>query len=241
MNHPISKTVACSPRRTEIEPMNLKDHFFSIDRQLKAWRKANRKMQWGIPDFEMRHLPEAPELTAEDLAQGFDGVVLSYGFGDDGTGHSDAVLSGMLAWRYAKKRIFLKTWQCRYLDFSKSDHFRLRPGAPPRPKGFYFSKLNTGAAYRSLKVSNLIRKLERETGCGPEGLQFLTITHPHFAKMMNKREIPFMAFADYDIAPYGFNDFFDAMQMFCSNGTLGLGIGNVDKNYPLFGIPVLRF
>jgi hypothetical protein len=35
--------------------------------------------------------------------------------------------------------------------------------------------------------------------------------------------------------------FFDALQMFCSVDTLGLGIGNVDRNYPLFGIPTLRF
>jgi hypothetical protein len=26
---------------------------------------------------------------------------------------------------------------------------------------------------------------------------------------------------------------------FCSNRILGLGIGNVDRNYPLFGIPTL--
>jgi hypothetical protein len=29
--------------------------------------------------------------------------------------------------------------------------------------------------------------------------------------------------------------------LFCSNHILGLGIGNVDRNYPLFGIPTLRF
>jgi len=29
--------------------------------------------------------------------------------------------------------------------------------------------------------------------------------------------------------------------MFCSQGILGLGIGNIDHNYPLFGIPTLRF
>jgi len=59
--------------------------------------------------------------------------------------------------------------------------------------------------------------------------------------MMNDRKIPFMALADYDVAPYGFNDFFDAVQIFCSNEVLGLGIGNVDFNYPLFGIPTIRF
>ena len=40
---------------------------------------------------------------------------------------------------------------------------------------------------------------------------------------------------------YGFNDFYDAPQIFCSNNILGLGIGNVDRNYPLFGIPTLQF
>ena len=49
-----------------------------------------------------------------------------------------------------------------------------------------------------------------------------------------------MAIADYDVAPYGFNDFFDAAQMFCSSEVLGLGIGNVDGNYPLFGTPTMR-
>ena len=64
----------------------------------------------------------------------------------------------------------------------------------------------------------------------------LCISNPHFAKQMNERLLPFIALADYDVAPYGYNDFFDAMQMFCSNNTLGLGIGNIDRNYPLFGV-----
>ena len=38
----------------------------------------------------------------------------------------------------------------------------------------------------------------------------------------------------------GVNDFFDAPQVFCSDNRLGLGIGNVERNYPLFGIPALR-
>ncbi len=50
-----------------------------------------------------------------------------------------------------------------------------------------------------------------------------------------------MAFADYDVAPCGFNGFFDVLQMFCSMETLGFEIGDVNQNYPLFGIPVLRF
>jgi hypothetical protein len=58
--------------------------------------------------------------------------------------------------------------------------------------------------------------------------------------MMNERKTPFMALADYDVAPYGHNDFFDAVQLFCSNGILGLGIGNEDQIYPRFGVPTLH-
>ncbi len=36
-------------------------------------------------------------------------------------------------------------------------------------------------------------------------------------------------------------DFFDAPQIFCCDNRLGLGIGNVERNYPLFGNPTLRF
>ena len=92
-----------------------------------------------------------------------------------------------------------------------------------------------------LKVSQLRKKLGTNTGCGPEGFQFWAVTHSHFADLMTERRTPFMALADYDVAPYGFNDFYDAPQIFCSNHILGLGIGNVDRNYPLFGIPTLQF
>jgi hypothetical protein len=53
------------------------------------------------------------------------------------------------------------------------------------------------------------KKFAIDTGWGPEGFQFLTITHPHFAGLMNQRKIPFRALADYDIAPYGYKEFFD--------------------------------
>ena len=58
---------------------------------------------------------------------------------------------------------------------------------------------------------------------------------------MNEKNMPFMALADYDVAPYGDEDFFDAPQVFHSIGVLSLGIGHVDRNYPLFGIPTIRF
>ena len=217
------------------------DLILPIHRQIKHWRKANRKMSWDIKEDEFDHMGDPPQLTEDDRKSGFIGIILSYGFGEDGLGNADPILSGQKAWEYAKKRKKKKTWKCEYFDFDNPEYIRLRPKAPRRPKGFYYAKFQTGKRYINLKVSQLLKRLNGDTGCGPEGIQLLTITHTHFSDMMNERKIPFMAFADYDIAPYGHKDFFDAMQMFCSNGILGLGIGNVDCNYPFFGIPTLRF
>jgi hypothetical protein len=212
-----------------------------IHMQIEHWRKANKKMSWGIQEEEFDHIGDRLEITEKDKKDGFIDTILSYGFGEDGLGNSDPILSGKKAWEYANKSKRKKTWKCEYFDFDKTDHIRLRPKAPPRPKGFYYVKFQTGERYMNLKVSQLLKRLNGDTGCGPEGIQLLTITHTHFADMMNERKIPFMVFADYDIAPHGYNDFYDAMQVFCSDGILGLGIGNVDFNYPFFGIPTLRF
>jgi hypothetical protein len=211
-----------------------------VTKQIKAWHKANRKMAWGITKEEFDGIEAPPLLTEADRYEGFIGVALFYGFGDDGSGNADPILSGELAWEYARRSRWRKTWQCEYIDFERLDDIRLRPGAPARPKGFYFAKFQPGKIYQSLSVSQLRKRLDRATGCGPEGIQFLAVTHPYFQGLMNKRKIPFMALADYDVAPYGFNDFFDAPQLFFSDGIFGLGIGHVDRDNPLFGIPTLR-
>jgi hypothetical protein len=212
-----------------------------IERQVKAWHKANRKMGWGIKDREFADLQEPMGITESERKQGYIGTALFYGFGDDGAGNSNSIFSGKVAWEYGKKKWWTETWQCEYIDFDRPDDIRLRPGAPTRPKGFYYAKFRPGDEFLSLEVSQFRKRLGNETGCGPEGIQLLTITHRYFQKLMNERKMAFMALADYDVAPYGHKDFFDAAQIFCSNHVLGLGIGNVDQNYPLFGIPILRF
>jgi hypothetical protein len=214
---------------------------FSAAEQIRAWVKANRRMKWGIDRRQFQEIGGPPHLSDRDRMDGFAGTVLCFGFGDDGTGHADAVLSGKRAWEYLSKRKTVKTWQCEYIDLDKSDYIRLRPGAPKRPRGFYWAKFQPGNKYASLTVSQARKRFDHETGCSAEGIQFLGITHPHFQKLMNERKVPFMAFADYDVAPYGFKDFFDALQMFVSDETVGLGIGNLDFNYPMFAIPTIRF
>ena len=224
----------------EDSPSNQGAVILPMKEQIKAWRRASKKMGWGIKnnEFEVLERLFLPHLTDNDRRQGFIGPVLFYGFGDDGRGNSDAVFSAKLAWEYAIER--RSTWRCEYVDFNRPQDIRLRPDAPARPQGFYFAKITTGERFKAMTISQLRKGLAADTGWGPEGFQFLAITHPHFADLMNERKIPFMALADYDVAPYGYNDFFDAPQLFCSKNKLGLGIGNVDRNYPLFGIPTLQ-
>jgi len=224
--------------KTAAEHGGYLDH--PISNQIRSWKKANRKMGWGITTEEFHKieaLPGSPERTPGHEPTG---GALFYGFGDDGHGNADPVLSGKVAWEYARRSRWRKTWQCRYIDFDKSDHIRLRPGAPSRPKGFYFAVVEPGHKYRNMTVSKARKAFQGETGLGPEGIQLMAITHTYLQDMMNERKAPFMALADYDVAPYGFNDFFDAVQIFCSLETLGLGIGNVDRKYPGFGIPSLH-
>ncbi|MBW1890163.1 MAG: hypothetical protein JRI93_06505 [Deltaproteobacteria bacterium] len=71
----------------------------SADKQIKAWRKANRRMKWSIPAAKF-DLIEPPQLTSKDKEEGFIGVVLNFGFGGDGRGNSDTVLSAQKAWTY---------------------------------------------------------------------------------------------------------------------------------------------
>ncbi len=210
-------------------------------KQVISWQKANRKMGWGIQKAEFDKIIEPGQLREKDKDDGFIGSILCYGFGDDGSGHSDAVLSGKIAWDYVIRKWNVKAWQCQYIDFDKPENIRLNPKAPKRPKGFYTVKFKPGD-HKIVKTAAQFREKAKEsTGCGPEGIQLFTITHPNLARLMNERQLSFMIFADYDVAPHGFYDFYDAVQMFCSQDTLGLGIGNIDRNYPMFGIGEIRF
>ena len=208
--------------------------------QLRAWRRAQGKMRWGIEEGEFQAVPPPPELDERERQEGYLGAVLCYGFARPGSRRADVVESGKQAWLYARRR-HRRIWQCDYADFDKPQNLRLRPGAPARPRGFYWIKFHPGPEFRNWSVNRFRRQLDDATGAGPEGFQLLCITHPHLARLMEQGRMNFMALADYDLAPHGFNDFYEAPQLFCSNRTLGFGVGNLDGTYPLFGIPRIKF
>ncbi len=212
----------------------------SRKRQIRAWRRAVRKMKWPIWPEEFNTIPRPPlSSPTADNRKAYTLDTLCYGFGDSTA--VDPLASGLEPWRFARKRWFQRTWQCRYIHFDRPDHIRLRPGAPMRPIGFYWARIHIPYGPVQTTVARFRKTLDGDyTGCGPEGIQMLCITHPHLARLMNRGRLPFLAFADYDVAPYGHADYFDAIQMFCSVDTLGMGIGNVDRDYPKFAIPSLQ-
>jgi hypothetical protein len=226
-------------RQTGHSPEIPEEFILPPEKQVLAWKEADKKMSWGIAESEFGRIGQPPSLSQKERSRGFAGPALFYGFGDDGSGNADCILSGIATWEYGRKRLRRKIWQSPHIDFEKTDTVRLRPGAPARPKGFYFALINFGRQFLTSSVSHARKKFNAMTGLASEGFQLLCITHPHLPVLMSERKTPFMALADYDIAPYGFNDFFDVPQLFSSNMILGLGIGNVDRNYPGFGIPTM--
>lgn len=72
----------------------------NVERQAQAWRRASRRAGWRIPATAFRQLPAPPILTPTDRADGFLGVILSYGFAHADADESDAILSGKRAWEF---------------------------------------------------------------------------------------------------------------------------------------------
>jgi len=109
---------------------SLDNRILAFAGQIDAWQKANRKMNWDImrTEFDKVEASSPPAPTKDDRVWGFNDLVLFYGFGDDGQGNSDAVLSGKIAWEYAGKNRKSDIWQCEYIYFSKPEDIRLRPG-----------------------------------------------------------------------------------------------------------------
>jgi len=207
--------------------------------QIDAWQRANRRMQWNIPKDEFRSIPPAPILTDADLSKEFTRLVLFRGFGDDGRGYADTVLSGRLVWDLIRKEFDGRLWKCEDLDFERSGCVRLRPGARQRPKGFYWGKVHAGSRYQTFSASEFRRLARAEAAFSHEGFQMIGVTHPHLITKFGGPDLPSMSLADYDVAPYGFGDYFDVPQLFCMKGVLALGLGHVERNYPAFGIPTV--
>lgn len=210
--------------------------------QISAWLDACNRGNFGISLPEFDAIPDPSELTYQDILDGFVGVGLFYGFGGEGD-HSDMVLSGKIAWEYAASQC--ETWKWDSVNFDDPRYLNPRDGVHPRPKGFYWKKIQLGHVYQSKSVREVRNDLPTiDWGMGPEGIQLLAITHPHYVEQMNGRDVPFIDLPDYVVAPGVDGDFYHYYTPHLSfargDGRLRLGAGSVDNGGSQFGSGSLR-
>jgi len=77
---------------------------------------------------------------------------------------------------------------------------------------------------------------------GPEGIQFLAITHPHYVEKMNGEDIPNIDLPDYAVSPSGSGNFYGAPYLCFNRGTGRLYLSDrlVDDRSPKSGCATLR-
>ena len=59
------------------------DLVLPVRKQIRNWRKANRKRKWRITNAEFERIAPRPELTKDDISDGF---------GNVGNDNADAVI-----------------------------------------------------------------------------------------------------------------------------------------------------
>ncbi len=209
--------------------------------QLKKWRELN---EWIKKHFSKDAIAEA---SFSDIAGKFEGQgprsLLFYGFGDNGAGQSDPLLTGHIFVTYLTGKY--PNERSRYVDFyppppdpARFDFYRpkvkMRDGAAARPKGFYIKEVlekdyaeGIGATYAHLSPGD-VRKLS-PWGWGPEGFQFLAVEEGYVDLLIGKK-VTMFTLGDYAIAPYGESDYYSTVFLGTSRNKLEIGVTNARDN-----------
>jgi hypothetical protein len=224
--------VFVSPARSE------EFQFPSPERQIELWKEANQRGNLGISKEEFASIPETPKLTEKDKVDGFVGTGLFYGFGTNGRGIADIILSGKISWEYIDK-FYRCSGVSDYIDFRWS-RMGLRPGAWSRPKGFFWKKVHLGQKYR--KCARDDRKLlpEGDTGASFEALQLAGILIPEYIPQMNGKDKPFWDMIDYNIMPAPDSNIFRSLHLSTCCDGITLFRAPVDAEGDTYGAVVLR-
>lgn len=225
--------------------MSMANVFSSPEKQLQKWREIN---DWIKKQFAKEAIQEEAFKEAEGKIKGLTNKSrLFYGFGDDGQGNADPMLTGHMFVNYLTGKF--PNEKSRFVDFypsppdpSRFDFYRpkikMRDGAAPRPKGFYIKELlpkdleeGIGATHKNLSPAD-VRKMS-PWGWGPEGFQFLAI-EPEYVQLLLDRKVPFFVMGDYAISPYGEGDHFSSFFLGSDRGRLDIGLTNSRDNIPKY-------
>ncbi len=212
--------------------------------QIWRWKEANEKYNLEIPEEAFGSVPVAPKLTEDEKFYGFTAVGLFYGFGDDGEGNADILESARKSWEVAEK-VYSESSKGDYIKFERG-WMRLRPGAPSRPRGFYWKKIRFGGLGREYESMNELRKVffeEGQTGVGAEAFQLIAIIAPEYVEEERNSiwKLFEMSIADIDIAPEGDFNFYGvpAIAMDLNDDRLCFHGSDVTAVFPRNGLSVL--
>jgi len=225
--------------------MNVSEGFSSPEEQVRKWKGLN---EWLSKAFAKEAISDSawPQIEAKAKGLGRESRIF-YGFGNDGQGNSDSLLTGHIFLTYLLKKFPYE--KSRFVDFyppapdAKRFEFyqskiKLREGAAPRPRGFYVKELlpkdlegGIGAAHKGRSPAE-IRKLS--PWCfGPEGFQFLALEEPYVA-LLRERRVPFFVLADYAISPFGEGDHYSTIFFGSDRDRLDIGVTNARDNISKF-------
>jgi len=218
----------------------------SAKAQVEQWRTVNG---WIEKRFSAHRIPDAALAHVESsvCAEWAPQSCLFFGFGDDGKGNADPILTGHIFVTYLSEKY--PNEKSRFVDFyppppdpARFDFYRpkmkMRDGAADRPQGFYVKALLPGDAEGGIGMTHKalspadIRKLS-PWGWGPEGFQFLAI-HEGYVQRLTDKKAPAFVLGDYAIAPYGGNEYYSAPILGAVRGRLEIGITNVRDNIPKY-------
>ena len=213
--------------------------------QLEKWKTLN---EWLKKEFPKEVIPDALFQAEEGRLSGLSTKDrLFFGFGDDGTGNADPIVSGHLFVTYLAKHYPHE--QSRFVDFYPAppnpvsfDFYRpiikLREGAAARPKGFYTKSLlekdytdGIGAEHKALSPAD-VRKRSPWGWCF-EGFQFLAIEEA-YTKLLLDQKVATFVLGDYAVSPYGTTDFSSTILLGHFRGKLEIGVTNTRDNIPKY-------
>lgn len=225
--------------------MRLKDVYSQPQEQIKRWRALN---DWLGKAFSKEVIPDKAFTDLEGKVKGIgaEGRIF-YGFGEDGGGNADPLLSGHIFVSYLIGKHPYEI--SRFVDFfpsppdpSRFDYYRpkikMREGAAARPRGFYIKTLPPKDLDEGIGMAHVgrspadVRKLS-PWGWGPEGFQFLAVEE-EYVGLLIERKVPIFVLADYAISPYGEADFSSAPFLGTDRSKLEIGTMNVRDTVPKF-------
>ncbi len=225
--------------------MGVRESYLSPKQQHEKWKEINVWLKKGFPKEVIS------EETLQEGEARLNGLAsqdrLFFGFGDDGQGNADPLLTGHIFVTYLIGKYPHEQW--RFVDFyppppdpMRFDFYRpkikMRDGAATRPKGFYVKQLlekdyegGVGTQHKASSPAD-VRKLS-PWGWGPEGFEFLALEEA-YVKLLLDKKVPTFVLADYAVSPYGTPDFSSTILLGPSRGKLELGVTNVRDNIPKF-------